>query len=72
MRKKILTELGLEILCCKCNEYWPASIEFFYRKGGGWHSYCKACYSERLKELRNGAARCREVRVEKMTKRGLT
>lgn len=60
MKKKkfIITELGKEKLCCACDEYWPANEEFFYKRGDvGLHSYCKACYQERRKELRAGAPR---------------
>lgn len=56
-RKAIQTELGREILCARCGDYWPASLEFYYRRGKGWHSYCKACYLERRAELRFEADR---------------
>lgn len=57
-RKAVRTDLGLEILCARCGDYWPATTEFYYRCGSkGWHSYCKACYQERRTELRNGADR---------------
>ena len=48
----IQTELGLEKLCARCHEFWPADTEFFHRKGTGLHSYCKACVTERCRELR--------------------
>jgi hypothetical protein len=58
-RPSIRTELGRELLCPRCGDYWPATPEFFYRRGQGkgWHSYCKACYLERRAELRSGADR---------------
>lgn len=35
--------------CGRCNDYWPADLEFFYSAGGqrskdGLHNWCKACY----------------------------
>lgn len=53
----IQTELGLEKECARCHEMWPADGEFFHRRGNGLHSYCKACVTERCKELRSGVAR---------------
>jgi recombinational DNA repair protein (RecF pathway) len=38
------TELGEEIQCAKCKEFWPADVEFFYFSHGRPHSWCKACY----------------------------
>lgn len=44
------TELGKEKYCPKCDDYFPATKEFFFgkNKGGvGLESCCKACYMER-------------------------
>lgn len=41
------TELGLEKRCSVCGDYWPADTEFFYAKGAGLMSCCKACYVAR-------------------------
>lgn len=38
------TELGDEIKCSKCGEFWPADAEFFFMNKGRPHSWCKACY----------------------------
>jgi hypothetical protein len=38
------TELGEEVQCAKCLEFWPADSEFFYFSQGKPHSWCKACY----------------------------
>jgi len=38
------TELGPEIQCVKCQEFWPADREFFYMSKGKPHSWCRACY----------------------------
>jgi hypothetical protein len=38
------TELGTEVQCAKCEEFWPADPEFFYFGRRGPHSWCKACY----------------------------
>ena len=51
------TETGPEKRCGRCHEYWPATVEFFFRKGAGLHNYCKACCTERTRELRAGAPR---------------
>lgn len=48
------TELGLELRCARCREYWPADPEFFHKKGEGFHSYCRVCVTERCYELRGG------------------
>ncbi len=44
-RERRITELGEEVKCAMCNEFWPADPEFFYFSGGQPHSYCKACYA---------------------------
>jgi hypothetical protein len=38
------TELGLEVKCSCCGEFWPADKEFFFFHDGKPHSWCKACY----------------------------
>ena len=43
-RPRIETELGTEIKCSKCGEFWPEDNEFFFYSGGKPHSWCKACY----------------------------
>lgn len=43
-RPTIQTDIGTEVLCGKCNEYWPSDPEFFFFSGGKPHSWCKACY----------------------------
>lgn len=55
--KLITTELGIERLCVLCCEYWPLDPEFFYKRGNGFHSYCKSCVTQRCHELRHGAVR---------------
>ena len=52
-KKHKMTELGLERKCSRCQEFWPCDDEFFHASGNGFHSYCKACVSERCYELRN-------------------
>ena len=41
----------MERYCPDCDEWWPATREFFYTKGRKdnpkLHSYCKACYEVR-------------------------
>jgi hypothetical protein len=45
-RKIMITELGREIECAKCHEFWPATKEFYHFLRGNPHSWCKACYAE--------------------------
>lgn len=40
---RIETELGQELQCAKCGEYWPADREFFPFKNGRSGTRCKAC-----------------------------
>ncbi len=54
LEKYIFTDCGREKLCPKCEEYYPATLEFFYGKNkvfsnllGNLESCCKACYMER-------------------------
>lgn len=48
------SELGPEIQCKGCDEYWPADKEFFPFCNGRPRAHCKACVKERtvLKETR--------------------
>lgn len=43
-RATIQTELGTEIQCAQCKEFWPADGDFFFLSRGAPHSWCKACY----------------------------
>lgn len=43
-RERIKTEIGDEIKCAKCGEFWPEDPEFFYFCRGRPHSWCKDCY----------------------------
>lgn len=43
-RATIESELGEEIQCAKCKEFWPLDSEFFFFTKGRPHSWCKACY----------------------------
>lgn len=40
------SELGQEVRCSKCRQFWPADQEFFFISHGRPHSWCKACYIE--------------------------
>lgn len=44
-RATIETELGTEIFCSRCQEFWPCDPEFFFFTKGKPHSWCKACYT---------------------------
>jgi hypothetical protein len=41
----------LEKLCTRCQDWWPATTEFFYADGDKLTAYCKACWQERRNEL---------------------
>lgn len=43
-RPRLFTELGEEVQCSLCGEFWPADEEFFYFSHGRPHSYCRSCY----------------------------
>jgi len=68
--KIIKTELGIEKICGLCGESWPLDEDFFYRRGSGWHSYCKACCTLRTAELRAGAVRKVKLYKRKGIKNG--
>ena len=44
VRARQQTELGEEVQCAKCRDFWPADSEFFYFSGGRPHSWCIDCY----------------------------
>jgi hypothetical protein len=50
-RERIESELGEEVKCAKCGDFWPADPEFFYLSNGRLHSWCKACYVNDPKTL---------------------
>jgi hypothetical protein len=43
-RERRTTELGVEVQCAKCRDFWPLDKEFFFMNNGMPHSWCKACY----------------------------
>jgi len=43
------TDIGLEKLCSKCDQWWPADTDFFHADPAGTARLfycCKACYQE--------------------------
>lgn len=47
--KAIISEIGREKKCSRCNEYWPADSVFFFtqqKTKDGLNDWCKACYSD--------------------------
>lgn len=50
-RASIETELGTEIQCSRCMEFWPMDSEFFYFSRGKPQSWCKACYVNDPKQI---------------------
>jgi hypothetical protein len=61
------TELGEEVKCAKCGDFWPADKEFFYFQSDGRpHSYCKACYRSHpsvIAKVQRGAERLAKARA---------
>lgn len=69
-RAKIITELGEEIQCARCRQFWPADLEFFFHSNGKPHAWCKACYvsdpktiekRKRAESVRSTQRRCRHA-----------
>ncbi|WP_281687593.1 hypothetical protein [Pseudomonas citronellolis] len=55
---------GLEQLCSKCDEYWPADTDFFFKAPNGkLQAYCKACYYEMPSMQKRLAARSKRRTV---------
>lgn len=53
--KAIISNIGRELQCSKCNEYWPADTQFYHSKPcvkSGLQDWCKACYNEWDRERR--------------------
>jgi hypothetical protein len=44
VRERRQTELGQEVKCSCCGEFWPEDSEFYFMQHGKAHSWCKACY----------------------------
>lgn len=39
--------------CTKCKDWWPATLEFFYRDPKvGFNAWCKPCWTEHRRERR--------------------
>lgn len=53
---EIETELGIERLCTRCQEFWPRDAEFwFLRADGRVLGHCKACFYELRRAKRDRA-----------------
>jgi len=61
-KMRFTEDLGWEKKCARCKDFWPATNEYFHKRGDGLHSYCKACVTERTRELNAGAPRKHERR----------
>jgi len=55
--------------CSKCLEFFPATTEYFYRKGKGFDYYCKTCrnkqsykYQKQWRHTPEGLAVLRKAR----------
>ena len=49
-----------EKLCRKCDEFWPADTEFFFRQAScpdGLGTMCKACYVETPSMIKRNAGK---------------
>jgi hypothetical protein len=44
VRARRETELGTEVQCSRCHEFWPEDQEFYFMQDGKAHTWCKACY----------------------------
>lgn len=64
-RAVICTELGREIQCARCKDFWPNDDEFFYFTKGRPHSWCKACYMNDPKTLAKRARFLDKQRVDR-------
>ena len=40
----VMTDIGPQKQCTKCDEFWSDDAEFFYLRGGKTTQPCKACY----------------------------
>ena len=49
-RERLDEDGEIERQCSKCEEWWPASAEFFYAAKGVLHAWCKVCILERNQE----------------------
>lgn len=49
------TEIGDEVQCARCKDYWPADDEFFQMPKGRPHSYCKDCANNSPKNIERRA-----------------
>ena len=54
-KMRVSEELGLEYWCSKCEEFYPADREFFYKDGNksGLHLWCKPCLEADPKHIMN-------------------
>lgn len=72
---RIETELGQELRCAQCGEYWPADSEFFAFRNGRPRACCKACQRAERKtqakrprgSLEGSARRTRGVKTKPTT-----
>lgn len=46
----LVTELGEELFCPSCCEFWPADAEFFPVSANSMGYACKACSRERARK----------------------
>lgn len=70
-RPVISTELGEEIQCTKCLEFWPKDPEFFYFSKGEPHSWCKACYVNNPKQIEKNKRWIAKTAAKRTAKRAV-
>lgn len=68
-RPSIETELGTEIQCAKCLEFWPAEKDFFYFNKGRPHSWCKDCYRNDPKQIAKAERQRAELNARRAARR---
>lgn len=59
MRECIETELGKEVRCASCKNFWPADSEFFFLDRGRLRARCRACEKEERREYQANYSRQR-------------
>lgn len=60
----VMTDIGPQKLCTKCEEWWPDDAEFFYRSGGKTIQPCKACYEQLPSVIAKRARQRKQPRAE--------
>lgn len=60
----VMTDIGPQKLCTKCDEFWPDDSEFFYLRYGRTTTPCKACYEAMPSVIAKRARQRKQPRAE--------